>query len=115
MLRPDGKPVLKGWSPSAELEQAANGSPASETFAIGVAKAPASVVAESVFHAADLQSEYVGVYSAANGHRLFGVDIPSPVPTRQTFALSPNGDQLAILGEDQLGFYAVPAIIEGQK
>jgi hypothetical protein len=115
MLRPDGKPVLKGWSPSAELEQIAEGSPASGTFAIGVARATNPVSADSVFHAADLQSEYVGVYGAGNGRRVFGVGVPSPVPSRQTFALSPNGDQLAVLRESQIEFYALPGTIEAQK
>jgi len=114
-LRPDGKPVLKGWSPSTELEQTAAGSSSSGTFAIRVATATTPMVAESVFHAADLQSEYVGVYSARNGHRLFGVDNSSPVPSRQTFALSPSGDQLAVLRENQIDFYALPEIIEAKK
>jgi hypothetical protein len=114
-LQPDGKPVLKGWSPSTELEHTAAGSPASGLFAIRVATATNPTVDDAVFHATDLLSEYVGVYRAGNGRRLFGIDIPSPVPSWQTFALSPNGDQLAVLRENQIDFYALPGPIEAQK
>jgi hypothetical protein len=114
-LQPDGKPVLKGWSPSTELEHTAAGSPDSGRFAIRVATATNPTVDDAVFHATDLLSEYVGVYRAGNGRRLFAVDIPSPVPSWQTFALSPNGDQLAVLRENQIDFYALPGPIEAQK
>ncbi len=105
MLRSDGKPVLKGWSPSQELEQTANG--ASGTFAVGVAKADKPIAAEALFRAADLESENIGVYHVENGRRKFAISIASPVPTLQTFVLSPNGDQLAVLQENQIAFYAV--------
>ncbi|HEV7218175.1 MAG TPA: hypothetical protein VGN39_04815 [Terriglobales bacterium] len=104
-LRSDGKPVLKGWSPSQELEQTANG--ASGTFAVGVAKADKPIAAEALFRAADLESENIGVYHVENGRRKFAISIASPVPTLQTFVLSPNGDQLAVLQENQIAFYAV--------
>ena len=91
------------------------GRPASGLFAIRVATATNPTVDDAVFHATDLLSEYVGVYRAGNGRRLFAVDIPSPVPSWQTFALSPNGDQLAVLRENQIDFYALPGPIEAQK
>jgi hypothetical protein len=113
MLRSDGKPVLKGWSPSAELEQTANG--ASGTFAVGVAKAAKPIEAESLFLPADLVSENIGVYRVENGKRTFAVSIPAPVPTLQTFVLSPRGDQLAVLKGDQIAFYSVPGVTETNK
>lgn len=113
ILRSDGKPVLKGWSPSEELEQTANG--ASSTFAIGVAKAAKPITAESAFRVTDLESENIGVYRVENGHREFAVSVGSPVPTFQTFVLSPDGGQLAVLKEDQIALYTVPNGVEAHK
>jgi|HubBroStandDraft_6_1064221.scaffolds.fasta_scaffold67641_2 hypothetical protein len=113
MLRADGKPVLKGWSPSAELEQTASG--ASDSFAVRVAKAGKPVETESLFLPTDLLSENIGVYRVEDGKRTFAVSVPSPVPTLQTFVLSPTGDQLAILKGDQITFYSVPGGTEARK
>ena len=106
MLRFDGKPVLKGWSPSAEMQQTANG--AADTFAVGVAKAAKPVETGSLFRATDLLSESVVVYRADNGQRRITVSIDSPAPAQQTFALSPGGDQLAVLTGNQIAVYSVP-------
>jgi hypothetical protein len=106
MLRSDGKPVLKGWSPSAELEQTASG--ANSAFAVGVTTAGKPLAAESLFRSTDLVSESIGVYRVENGLRKVTVSIASPIPTLQTFVLSPGGDQLAVLKGDQIAFYSVP-------
>jgi len=108
VLRPDGRPVLKGMSSSDELEQMANGIAAGTAFTIGVAEAAKSISPESVFQSADLESERVAVYRADNGERIFAVNVSSPVPTVQTFVLSPDGKQLAILSGEQIAFYTVP-------
>ncbi len=106
MLRSDGKPVLKGWSPSEELEQTANG--ANGAFAVGITKAAKPIGADSDFRSTDLETENIVVYRVENGRREFAVSVASPVPTLQTFALSPNGSQLAVLKGDQIAFYTVP-------
>jgi hypothetical protein len=108
MLRFDGKPVLKGWSSSAELEQSANG--AIGAFAVRIAKAIKPMATESLFRSTDLASENIGVYGVENGQRMFTVDLPSPVPAQQTFVLSPSGGQLAVLQGDEIAFYRVPGI-----
>jgi hypothetical protein len=107
VLRPDGKPVLKGSSPSAEFEQTATGIATGSAFTIGLAEAK-SMAANSAFSAVDLESERIAVYRTENGERMFAVAIPSPAPTVQTFVLSPDGDQLAVLAGDQIAFYAMP-------
>jgi hypothetical protein len=107
-LRPDGKPLLKGESPTAELEHAADGSAQGNNFAIRVATSVHSQTAESTFHSSDLESEQVRVYRTENGQRLIAVHISSPVPSVQTFALSPTGSQLTVVTKDQLAFYIVP-------
>ncbi len=108
VLRPDGKPVLKGSSPSAELEQVANGVASGSAFTIGVAEVAKSVAANSAFSSSDLASERIAVYRAENGERMFAVTVPSPVPTVQTFVLSPDGSQLAVLSGEQIAFYEMP-------
>jgi hypothetical protein len=109
VLRPDGKPVLKGLSTSAELEQMANGIATGSAFTIGMAEAVKSIAATSAFSAADLRSERIAVYRTENGERLFAVAVPSPVPTVQTFVLSPDGHQLAVLEGEQIAFYEMPS------
>ena len=107
VLRSNGKPVLKAWSPSAELEQTVGWSADSSYFTIGVTKAARALFAESGFRGSDLNSERITVYRADNGARLFALDITFPVPTLQTFVLSPDGNQLAVLKRDQISLYAV--------
>jgi hypothetical protein len=109
VLEPDGKPVLKGWSASAEIEQTATGVTPGADFAIGMAEASKSIAADSPFQTSDLAGERIAVYRAENGERLFAITIASPVPSVQSFALSPDGDLLAVLQGDQLAFYKVPA------
>jgi hypothetical protein len=108
VLRPDGKPVLKGSSPSAELEQVANGIATGSAFTIGVAEVAKSVAANSAFSSSDLASERIAVYRSGNGERMFAVTVPAPVPTVQTFVLSPDGSQLAVLSGEQIAFYEMP-------
>jgi hypothetical protein len=108
VLRPDGKPVLKGASSSTELEQVANGVATGSAFTIGMAEASKSIMFDSAFSTADLKSEHIVVYRAENGERIFAVTVPSPVPTVQTFMLSPDGNQLAVLQGDQIAFFEMP-------
>src|SRR5262249_9531005 len=71
VLRSNGKPVLKGWSNSAELEQQANGANAGNSFTIGVAVAVKSIDARYPFRVADIATERIGVYRTENGGRVF--------------------------------------------
>jgi hypothetical protein len=107
VLRPDGKPVLKGWSSTAELERRI-AAPASEFFSLGIAEAYKSITPGAPFRVADVKSERIAVYRSATGERTFSVTIPTPVPTVQTFTLSPDGGQLAVLKEGQIEVYRVP-------
>ena len=109
VLGSDGKPVLKGWSASADPQQTASGIPAGSDFAIAMAQASKSIAADSAFFTSDLELEHIAVYQASNGERMLAVTIPSPTPSVQTFALSPDGAQLAVLQGNQLAFYAVPS------
>jgi len=107
ILRPDGKPLLKGWSPSEEIEQMVISSGASDIFAVRVVKATRSIGRGSLFQTVDLESQQISVYRDENGKRVFAFRIAPPVPTKQTFVLSPHGDQLAVLAGDQISLYSL--------
>jgi hypothetical protein len=108
VLRPNGKPVLKGASSSVELEHTPNGSASGGAFTIAIAEAVKSIASDSAFRTSDLQSERIAVYRSENGEKLFSLAVPTPSPTVQTFVLSPSGDQLAVLAGDKISLYQIP-------
>ena len=112
MLRLDGKPVLTGWSPSSELEHAVMSGADGTRFALGLVKATKSLAPGVVFVPTDLDSQQISVYGSKDGHRLFATRVASPAPSQQTFALSSDGTQLAVLGGEKISFYEVPAALE---
>jgi hypothetical protein len=75
MLRPDGHPVLKAVSPSAETELAVNSSAPGE-FAVRVVNLTKAMTPGQPFHKSDLENEAVSVYATADGHRLFTPRLP---------------------------------------
>ncbi|MGA7218390.1 MAG: hypothetical protein WBX38_08755 [Candidatus Sulfotelmatobacter sp.] len=108
VLRPSGKPVLKGSSSSTELERTASGSAAGGAFTIGMAEAGKSIAPDSAFQTSDLLNERIAVYRAENGQRVFSIAVAAPAPTVQTFVLSPAGDRLAVLEGDKIALYQIP-------
>ena len=113
MMRPDGKLVLKGWSSSTGQSQIATGSLGSGMFAIGIAELVKPVDVSSAFQSSDLKALRVSVYRADIGKKTAAVTIPAPLPTVQTFALSQDGRQLAVLENDQIVFFNMPANVNG--
>jgi hypothetical protein len=107
VLRSNGKPVLKGRSYSAELEERVSGADAGNSFTVGVAMAVKSLNATDPFRVADIAAQRIAVYRAENGDRIFSLNVASPVPTVQSFVLSPDGQQLAVLQGDQIAIYAM--------
>jgi hypothetical protein len=107
-LRPDGKLVLKGESLSTEKGYIASGTVGSSFFAVGSTELIKAMDDSSPFHSSDLKSLRVGVYRAENGKKITGVTIPDPLPTAQTFALSPDRRHLAIVASDQIVLYSFP-------
>jgi hypothetical protein len=105
ILHSDGKVVLKGWSPSSEMAQTAGGNVADHAFAIRIAQTTTSRVPDGVFTPSDLKGARVTIYNAKNGRRIFSVGFPDPIPAMQTFAISPQEDQLAILTAREISFY----------
>jgi len=109
ILRPDGKLVLKGSSPSTENGHRASGSAGSRVFAVGITELAKAIDDSSAFHSSDVKDLHVAVYRVEDGKKLTAVTISDPLPTLQTFALSPDGRQLAVLDNSQIVFYALPA------
>src|SRR5581483_10867236 len=83
-------------------------SPAGDIFAIRAATANGARTQNSPFHGTDLQSERIAVYDSTDGQRLFAVQLPAPVPTNQSFTVSPAGDVLAVLARDTIILYQLP-------
>ena len=108
MLRPDGKLVLKGEAQSTEKGYTASGIAGSRYFAVGNTELIKAMDDSSPFHSSDLKSLRVAVYRTENGKKITGVSIPYPLPTVQTFALSPDSRHLAIVENDQIVFYSFP-------
>jgi hypothetical protein len=112
VLRPDGKLVLKGASQSTEKRHTASGTDGSNLFAVGIDELAKAVDDSSPFHSSDLKSLRVGVYRVENGKKVTGVIIPDPLPTVQSFALSPDSRHLAVLESNQIVFYSLPEVAE---
>jgi hypothetical protein len=111
VLGSDGKTLLKGRSPSDEMEQTASASAASPVFAVSVSKVGRPRMATDVFHAGDLKNEYVTVHSADNGKTMLSLSVTPPLPTLQTVALSQDGTQLAVLSAGQIAVYSIMGVV----
>ncbi len=106
MLRPDGHPVLKGHSPSAEIEQAST-SVSPDEFALRIVKALRPMSPGQPFRRTDIESQVISVYRTSDGHRLFSTSAAEVPMAEQSFALSPEGNQVALIGDSAIRFYAV--------
>jgi hypothetical protein len=91
---------------------AASGTDGTNIFAVGVTELAKAMDESSPFHSSDLKSLHVGVYRVENGKKITDVTIPDPLPTVQTFALSPDSRHLAVLESDQIVFYSLPEVSE---
>lgn len=106
-LRENGTPVLKGWSPASDLEHIATGSPDTNAFAVETVSTYKSLPPDAYFYRTDLESQEIVLYQSGNGQRLFSVKLSDPLPTFQSFAFSPAGDQIAVLRSGEIQFFAV--------
>jgi len=106
-IRMDGHTVLKGVVSGKNIETAVLANESTPTFVLAMAKSADAVLTGAPFHGSDLASETIGVYEANNGKRIFATNVTSPAPTKQTFALSPQGDRLAVLRGNEISFYGI--------
>ena len=109
MLRSDGKQLLRGESGPREVGQEAVGNNPSRRFAVKVVHAGRELSSGAEFKGTDLDSEEVRVYRAEDGKRLFAVRLDEPATSHGSYALSPDGSQLAVLSGTQIKFFAIPA------
>ena len=108
MLRPDGHPVLKGQSPSEEIEQASS-SIAPGEFAVRVVKVLKPMLPGQPFSKTDIAREEITVYRSSDGRRLFSTTATEVPMAEQSFAISPSGRQVALIGDATINFYSVAA------
>jgi hypothetical protein len=108
VLRPDGKPALKSLANPNEFGYAAEGSANQQIFVVKTVQSIRPVQMDVLFSAADFSSEELRVYRATDGKRLLGVSVGSPSPSREGFALAPDGSQLAVLTRDEIAIFSVP-------
>ncbi len=106
ILRTDGRTLLKGESSSQQIQERAGGS-RSGAIAVRVIETTKSLPAGGLFSAAVLGSEWIGVYRAQDGHRLFETREPTFPESSENFALSPEGDRLAVLTATSLKILSV--------
>lgn len=108
VLRSDGKLALKSMPNWSNFGFAAQGSANRQDFVVKTVESTRPVPMGAAFSAADFVGEDLGVYRSADGKRLLSVTVSSPSSSRDGFALSPNGSQLAVLNRDQIQVYSVP-------
>jgi hypothetical protein len=108
VMRPDGMLVLRGQSAQTDIGYAAIGNDDTREFAVRILKSSQAVMPGEVFHGADLESEQLGVYRAADGKRIFTVRVSNPSASNGGYALAPSGDELAVLSRDGIELYSVP-------
>jgi hypothetical protein len=106
MLRSDGHPILLGRGSSREIGQTSSSSNASQ-FAVRVVNTEHAKANGDFFHKSDLQTQEISVYRTADGKRTFETS-SDPSLVEQSYALSPTGNQLAILTDGKINFYKTP-------
>jgi len=105
IVRKDGKTLLKGTTPGTHQIQNAVAVRAKGVFAVGIAEAQRPIDFEQGMYASEFRKLTVSVYSSTNGQRLFATPPLSGSVDRQSFALSEDGDRLAILSGDDISLY----------
>ena len=103
-----GKLLLRGEGGPRDVGQEAMGNRDHAKFAIKVVHATRELSPGIEFKETELESEEVRVYRASDGKRLLAVRVNEPVASHDSYALSPDGDQLAVLSESQIRFFSIP-------
>jgi hypothetical protein len=106
MLRPDGHPLLKGESPSNEIQMYAEGTQGG-AFAIRVVKTAVAMSYGQPFKKSDLTQQLIALYRTSDGANLAIVATTDFALSQMAFALSPSGDQMALLGNKSVSFFAI--------
>ena len=105
IVRPDGKTLLKGTTSANGWLEGAEALAARRVFAIGIVEATRPVNFDDGMYAREFQKLAVSVYSSTNGQRLYATGSLKGAANRQSFALSQNADQLAVLSGEEISLY----------
>lgn len=105
-IRADGKMLLHGDHIHGDLAHDAAGG--TDSFAVKVVRAERTIAPGGGFKPSELASQEVRVFRASDGKRLMTARVKDPVASHGTYALSPDGTQLAVLSESQISFFVVP-------
>jgi len=106
VVRNDGKLMLRGNTGPAQAGLDAAGN--AHAFAVKMVTADRDMAPGVTFTAADLRSEEVRVYRVGDGKRLLSVRVDDPSTSRASYALSPDGAQLAVLSGTEIKVFPVP-------
>jgi hypothetical protein len=106
MLRQDGHPLLKAESTTDEIAQTAEAA-IGGSFAVRVMKTATPVDVSQPFNRLDLTQEEIAIYRSSDGAKLSSVVTDDFILAQNSYALSPGGDQMAVVGRDSIQFYDV--------
>jgi hypothetical protein len=107
VLHSNGKLALKGGSTLNDCGHDAEASANGETFAVRTVQSTTPLIPGGAFSAANLSSEDLAVYRAADGKRLLGVRVDAPSSSRNNYTLAQDGSHLAILAREHISIYSV--------
>lgn len=105
ILRLDGRAVLRGTTSPRQVEEASVG--ADNTFAVRVVRATTGVAPNGRIHTDGLLGEEVTVYRTPDGKPLRSAVLRDVPLTEQSFALSADGQQFAVLGLHSVSIYGL--------
>jgi hypothetical protein len=102
VIRADGKVLLRGEASPGESGQEIVGDHRTGIFAIKAVRSANQLSPGVHFRATDLESEEIRVYSAEDGKRLHAVRVQYPSASYGSYAVSPDGAQLAVLSQTKI-------------
>lgn len=108
MLRRDGHPLLKAESGADEIVQSAEGATDGE-FAVRVIKTAKDLGINQPFNRDDVVKEEIAVYRASDGKRISSVVTDDFILSQHSYALSPAGAQMAVVGASAIFLYNIAA------
>lgn len=114
ILRRDGKTLLKGSTASNGWLENADALSAKGVFAIGILEATRPIDFENGMYAREFQKLAISVYSSKTGQRLYATPSLRGTVDRQSFALSENGDRLAVLNGEDITMYRTGMTIQAK-
>ncbi len=108
ILRTNGNPELRGLANLNACGLGAQASADGQEFVVKTVQSGIAMTPGALFSGNDLTSEELGVYRAKDGKRVFAARVGAPSTSRDGFALSNDGSELAVMTRDQIAIFSVP-------